>query len=213
MKLLLLLTTWLLFTSPTHGQSFAEQADSLRGLLKAGQPDTKRVIKKRPADKDDVDCRMAVASYYLRLYGSLRRQFAQTQNHQYVLENMLTMNLEIEYQLYLHSVLIPYYVASKQYHKAQLYLIRNEPLCDKAFYAKEVAINYLWWFKNNNGIGLPADLNPSRSRTLGMSQIRGMSKQLGGSLQINSTNGVQISLTFTEENRSSGVSQRVESPY
>lgn len=51
----------------------------------------------------------------------------------------------------------------------------------------------------DDGIGLPPDLNPNRSRTLGMSLIRGLSKQLGGKLQINQLNGVQISLTFSEE--------------
>ncbi|CAN5166746.1 hypothetical protein BH09BAC4_BH09BAC4_01210 [soil metagenome] len=52
---------------------------------------------------------------------------------------------------------------------------------------------------NDNGVGLPADINPNRSRTLGMSLIRGLSKQLGGRIQINQSDGVQISLTFTEE--------------
>ncbi|WP_338877400.1 histidine kinase dimerization/phosphoacceptor domain -containing protein (plasmid) [Spirosoma sp. SC4-14] len=52
---------------------------------------------------------------------------------------------------------------------------------------------------SDNGIGLPAYINPNRSRTLGMSLIRGLSKQLGGRLQINQSDGVQISLTFTEE--------------
>lgn len=52
---------------------------------------------------------------------------------------------------------------------------------------------------SDDGVGFPPDLNPNRSRTLGMSLIRGLSKQLGGKLQINQMNGVQISLTFTEE--------------
>ena len=52
---------------------------------------------------------------------------------------------------------------------------------------------------SDNGIGLPADINPNRSRTLGMSLIRGLSKQLGGNLKINTNDGVRISLTFTEE--------------
>ncbi|UFH52187.1 histidine kinase dimerization/phosphoacceptor domain -containing protein [Spirosoma sp. KNUC1025] len=33
----------------------------------------------------------------------------------------------------------------------------------------------------DDGVGFPPDLNPNRSRTLGMSLIRGLSKQLGGS--------------------------------
>ena len=56
-----------------------------------------------------------------------------------------------------------------------------------------------WLQISDDGIGSPTDLNPNRSRTLGMSLIRGLSKQLGGKLQINQMNGVQISLTFTEE--------------
>jgi len=51
----------------------------------------------------------------------------------------------------------------------------------------------------DDGVGLPPDLNPNRSRTLGMSLIRGLSKQLGGNLQISQDNGVAISLTFAEE--------------
>jgi two-component sensor histidine kinase len=51
---------------------------------------------------------------------------------------------------------------------------------------------------SDNGIGLPADFNPNKSRTMGLDLIRGLSKQLGGNLQINSTSGVQISLEFTE---------------
>ncbi|UFH52188.1 histidine kinase dimerization/phosphoacceptor domain -containing protein [Spirosoma sp. KNUC1025] len=38
-----------------------------------------------------------------------------------------------------------------------------------------------WLLISDDGIGLPTDLNPNRSRTLGMSLIRGLSKQLGGS--------------------------------
>ncbi|MVM42086.1 histidine kinase [Spirosoma sp. HMF3257] len=51
----------------------------------------------------------------------------------------------------------------------------------------------------DNGIGLPADIHPNRSQTLGMSLIQGLSKQLSGLLQIYQNDGVQISLTFKEE--------------
>ncbi|CAN5166788.1 hypothetical protein BH09BAC4_BH09BAC4_01220 [soil metagenome] len=51
----------------------------------------------------------------------------------------------------------------------------------------------------DNGIGLPADINPNRSRTLGMSLIRGLSKQLRGTLQIEQNDGVQISLLFAAD--------------
>jgi len=51
----------------------------------------------------------------------------------------------------------------------------------------------------DDGIGFPADLNPSKSRTLGMSLIRGLSEQIDGILHISQQNGVLISLTFVEE--------------
>jgi two-component sensor histidine kinase len=52
---------------------------------------------------------------------------------------------------------------------------------------------------SDDGVGLPADFSPTVSRTLGMSLIRGLSKQLGGTLEIIQNNGVQISLAFSEE--------------
>ncbi|MVM41815.1 tetratricopeptide repeat protein [Spirosoma sp. HMF3257] len=51
----------------------------------------------------------------------------------------------------------------------------------------------------DNGIGFADAANLSKSRTLGMSLIRGLSKQLGGELQITSEQGVQIQLLFREE--------------
>lgn len=56
-----------------------------------------------------------------------------------------------------------------------------------------------WLLISDDGIGLPINLNPNQSRTLGMSLIRGLSKQLGGTLEISQVNGVQISLRFSEE--------------
>lgn len=51
----------------------------------------------------------------------------------------------------------------------------------------------------DDGVGLPVELNPSLSSTLGMSLIRGLSKQLGGKLEISQNNGVQIQLAFSIE--------------
>ena len=56
-----------------------------------------------------------------------------------------------------------------------------------------------WLLISDGGIGLPINLNPNQSRTLGMSLIRGLPKQLGENLEINQVNGVQISLIFSEE--------------
>ena len=52
---------------------------------------------------------------------------------------------------------------------------------------------------SDDGVGLPMDFNPNKSRTLGMNLMRGLSRQIGGNLQISQNNGVQVSLTFTEE--------------
>jgi len=64
---------------------------------------------------------------------------------------------------------------------------------------KQLDYKCYWLLISDDGVGLPTNLNPVRSRTLGMSLIRGLSKQLGGELQINQLDGVQISLTFTAE--------------
>jgi two-component sensor histidine kinase len=52
----------------------------------------------------------------------------------------------------------------------------------------------------DDGVGLPASYDPSRSRSLGMTLIHGFSRQLGAKLAITSPPGMCISLTFQEEN-------------
>ncbi|GAB3573064.1 hypothetical protein GCM10027345_05250 [Hymenobacter daeguensis] len=51
---------------------------------------------------------------------------------------------------------------------------------------------------SDNGVGLPADFNPQRSRTLGLSLIRGLSKQIDGRLRIDGQQGVRITLAFDD---------------
>jgi two-component sensor histidine kinase len=51
----------------------------------------------------------------------------------------------------------------------------------------------------DNGVGLPANYDPSRSRSLGMTLIHGFSRQIGGKLVITSSPGMNISLVFREE--------------
>lgn len=58
----------------------------------------------------------------------------------------------------------------------------------------------------DNGVGMPAGFNAERSDTLGLTMIRGLSRQIGGRLQISQDSGVQISLEFgqtrkTDSNR------------
>jgi two-component sensor histidine kinase len=51
----------------------------------------------------------------------------------------------------------------------------------------------------DDGVGLPANYDPSRSRSLGMTLIHGFSRQLGGKLTITSSVGMCINLVFQEE--------------
>jgi two-component sensor histidine kinase len=48
----------------------------------------------------------------------------------------------------------------------------------------------------DDGIGLPADFDLSRSRSLGMNLMKGLSKQLDGSLEIESPDGLTIQVRF-----------------
>ncbi len=50
----------------------------------------------------------------------------------------------------------------------------------------------------DDGVGFGADFEPARCRTLGLSLIQGLSKQIGGHLQVQGTSGVQISLKFKQ---------------
>jgi two-component sensor histidine kinase len=51
----------------------------------------------------------------------------------------------------------------------------------------------------DDGVGLPANYDPSQSRSLGMTLLHGFSGQLGGELTITSPPGLTINLVFQEE--------------
>ncbi len=51
----------------------------------------------------------------------------------------------------------------------------------------------------DDGVGLSADFDPARSRSLGMTLIRGFSEQLGGQLHIKNLPGLSICLQFQED--------------
>jgi two-component sensor histidine kinase len=62
----------------------------------------------------------------------------------------------------------------------------------------------------DDGIGLGADFDLSRSRSLGMTLMKGLSKQLNGSLKIESANGLTIQVRFKHalaDNSSAGRKQ------
>ncbi|QHV96322.1 tetratricopeptide repeat-containing sensor histidine kinase [Spirosoma endbachense] len=56
---------------------------------------------------------------------------------------------------------------------------------------------------SDDGVGLPADYDPARSHSLGMTLIEGFSQQLGGELTIRNHAGLSISLLFQDEQLSS----------
>ncbi|MGA0557488.1 tetratricopeptide repeat-containing sensor histidine kinase [Larkinella sp. VNQ87] len=49
---------------------------------------------------------------------------------------------------------------------------------------------------SDDGVGLPAGFDATRSNTLGLTMIRGLSKQIRGTLDITQCNGLEISLQF-----------------
>ncbi|WP_421828404.1 histidine kinase dimerization/phosphoacceptor domain -containing protein [Larkinella sp.] len=50
---------------------------------------------------------------------------------------------------------------------------------------------------SDDGVGLPAGFDVARSNSLGLTMIRGLSKQIRGQLEITQENGVEISLLFS----------------
>ncbi|MBD2682097.1 PAS domain-containing protein [Nostoc paludosum FACHB-159] len=55
----------------------------------------------------------------------------------------------------------------------------------------------------DNGIGLPADFDCKKTKTLGISLIQGLTKQLRGNIEINSHQGTEFKITFIQGNASS----------
>ncbi len=105
------------------------------------------IVKKRPAERNDIDCRVALATCFVNVYSKLHQQYASAQPYCDQLDSMLHVGLGRDYHLYIHGVLIPFYINSRQYEKAHSLLVANEAICIKAPYAKELSINHLWWFK------------------------------------------------------------------
>lgn len=53
---------------------------------------------------------------------------------------------------------------------------------------------------HDNGIGLPPTIDIAKSKSLGMSLMWGLSKQLGGTLKVESGDGITIIVDFVDEN-------------
>ncbi|MDF2191863.1 sensor histidine kinase [Paraflavitalea sp. CAU 1676] len=68
---------------------------------------------------------------------------------------------------------------------------------------KDSDSDYLVLTISDNGIGLPADVNVSRRGSLGFSLMRGLTRQLDGTLTIESNKGLHISVRFSALNNES----------
>lgn len=64
----------------------------------------------------------------------------------------------------------------------------------------------------DNGTGLPPGFDPRKSASLGISLMRGLSKQLHGSFDLKNEDGLTISIVFVNDKtlQSSAKSQAVE---
>ncbi|WP_066425826.1 PAS domain S-box protein [Anabaena sp. 4-3] len=89
-------------------------------------------------------------------------------------------------------------------------LIINELVSNALKYAFPIhrlgEIQVRLWLEDNhtlilivrdNGVGLPAEFDSKKSKTLGMTLIQGLVKQLRGNLEINSQQGTEFKITFT----------------
>lgn len=52
---------------------------------------------------------------------------------------------------------------------------------------------------SDNGVGIPSPENITKSKTLGMSLIRGLSKQVGGTFKVENDNGLSVIVEFTND--------------
>jgi two-component sensor histidine kinase/tetratricopeptide (TPR) repeat protein len=131
-----------IYTSTPHTFTRKEAAD-----VQAALAHVQKILNRRPEDRNDVDCQVAVASCLVGYYGRLQRQYEKAQPYCKQLEGLLNANLGDEYRVYINSILIPFYVGSRQYQKARVLLAQNEKLCQKQAYKQQLSTNHLWWFK------------------------------------------------------------------
>ena len=61
---------------------------------------------------------------------------------------------------------------------------------------KEISKNRYELIISDNGIGLPVGFDFTKIKTLGMSLMRGLSKQLGGTFNLKTQNGLELFITF-----------------
>ncbi len=126
----------------------AEEAVRVRESLAHLQ----EIIARRPAARTDLDCRLAVSRCFINFYDKLQPDYAKAKGHCDQIEALLATPLGQDHQIYIYSVLIPFYLQGKQYAKARSLLAQNEKLCRKALYAKELSINHRLWFQLDSAL-------------------------------------------------------------
>ncbi len=110
------------------------------------------IIARRPAARTDLDCQLAVSRCFIHFYGKFQPDYTRANGYGDRLEALLKTPLGQDHRIYIHNVLIPFYLQSRQYAKARLLLAQNEKLCRKARYAKEQSFNHLWWFRLDSAL-------------------------------------------------------------
>lgn len=90
-------------------------------------------------------------------------------------------------------------------------LILNEAICNAIKYAfpnhkgiikiimSQVNEDHYFIMISDNGVGLPSDFDINKCNSLGMSLMKGLSKQLNGNFELHNNNGLTIHITFANE--------------
>jgi two-component sensor histidine kinase/tetratricopeptide (TPR) repeat protein len=112
-----------------------------------------KVIDRRPADMEDVDCQVAVGRCMVGFYGRLQRRYDRAQPYCKQLEDLLNANLGNDYKVFIHGFLIPFYLVSGKHRQAQVLLAKNERICRATANTKQLSINHLWWFQLDSARG------------------------------------------------------------
>jgi len=68
----------------------------------------------------------------------------------------------------------------------------------------------IWLLVNDNGVGIPKEVNIDNPSTMGLQLIRDLTNQIGGEIQIKSNGGTKITVIFPERNEVKGPEIRTQ---
>ncbi|MDJ1483024.1 histidine kinase dimerization/phosphoacceptor domain -containing protein [Cytophagaceae bacterium YF14B1] len=156
----------------------------------------------------------AMSLIHQKLYQS--ENMASIDMHWYIQELVLYMQECFSIHSKIHFILDTDSIQIDVVQAVPLGLIVNEAVTNTIKYAfpdqkrgevrislKTTSLSLCQLTIKDNGIGLPAGLDIENTESLGMSLMRGLTQQLGGTFQVNSQNGVALQITF-EINRELG---------